>query len=55
MLRLRYDGRMKTPPDTPEFTRFTHAMKDILKVSKTELQKRIDAEKRRPSGKKDRV
>jgi hypothetical protein len=37
---------MKTPPDTPEFTRFTHAMKDILKVSKTELQKRIDAEKK---------
>jgi hypothetical protein len=37
---------MKTPPDTPEFQRFTHAMNDILKVSKSELQKRIDAEKK---------
>lgn len=36
---------MKTPPDTPEFARFTTAMRDIMKVSKGELQKRIEAQK----------
>jgi hypothetical protein len=25
---------MKTPPDTPDFSRFTTAVRDILKVSK---------------------
>lgn len=37
---------MKTPPDSPEFAKFSQAMRDILGVSKEELQKRIDAEKR---------
>jgi hypothetical protein len=37
---------MKPPPDTPEFAKFTNAMRGILAVSKTELQKRIAAEKR---------
>ncbi len=36
---------MKPPPDTPEFARFTTAMRDIMKVSKGELQKRIEAQK----------
>jgi hypothetical protein len=36
---------MKTPPKTPEFTRFTAAMRDILKVSKGEMQTRIEAQK----------
>jgi hypothetical protein len=36
---------MKTPPDTPEFSRFTTAMRDILKVSKSEMQTRIDTQK----------
>lgn len=36
---------MKTPPDTPEFTRFTTAVRDILKVSKGEMQTRIEAHK----------
>lgn len=36
---------MKTPPDTPEFARFTEAMQQILSVSKEDLQKRMDAEK----------
>jgi len=36
---------MKPPPDTPEFARFTAAMRDIMKVSKGELQKRIEAQK----------
>lgn len=38
---------MKMPPDTPEFARFTQAMRDIMKVSKTELQTRMEAEKRK--------
>jgi hypothetical protein len=36
---------MKTPPTTPEFARFTNAMRDILKVSKSEMQKRIETQK----------
>ena len=36
---------MKTPPDTPEFTHFTNAVRDILKVSKAEMRTRIDAQK----------
>lgn len=36
---------MKTPPDTPEFARFTTAVRDILKVSKGEMQARIEAHK----------
>ena len=39
---------MKTPPDNPEFARFTEAMKTIVKVSKVELQRRMEAEKRAP-------
>jgi hypothetical protein len=45
---------MKTPPDTPEFANFTAAMRDIMKVSKAELQARIEDHKqsgdRRPKG-----
>jgi hypothetical protein len=36
---------MKTPPATPEFANFTNAMRDILKVSKDEMQTRIEAHK----------
>jgi len=36
---------MKTPPNTPEFSRFTTAVRDILKVSKGEMQTRIEAQK----------
>jgi hypothetical protein len=46
--RLRYDSAMKPPPKGPEFTRFTEAMRGIMKVSKTELQRRMEAEKRTP-------
>jgi len=41
---------MKPPPDTPEFQRFTDALKQILKVSKPELQARMAAQ--RKSGKR---
>jgi len=43
-------GRVKTPPATPEFARFTTAVRDILKVSKGEMQTRIEAH--RESGKR---
>jgi hypothetical protein len=36
---------MKTPPATPEFAKFTTAVQDILKVSKGEMQTRIEAHK----------
>jgi|HubBroStandDraft_6_1064221.scaffolds.fasta_scaffold567143_1 hypothetical protein len=36
---------MKTPPDTPEFAKFTEAVRDIMKVSKSEMQARIEAQK----------
>ena len=36
---------MKTPPATSEFARFTDAVKDILKVSKTEMATRMEAHK----------
>jgi hypothetical protein len=39
---------MKKPPNNPEFARFTDAMRSILKVSKTELNRRLEAEKRKP-------
>lgn len=41
---------MKTPPATPEFARFTSAVSDILKVSKAEMQTRMEAH--RESGKR---
>jgi hypothetical protein len=40
---------MKVPPDNPEFAHFTSAMRDILKVSKTELNRRIEEEKQKPT------
>jgi hypothetical protein len=43
----RYHKPMKTPPDNPEFARFTSAMREMMKVSKTEMNRRIDAEKKR--------
>ena len=39
------------PPMDPEFTKFTNAMRDILKVSKTELQRRMEEEKKKPKSK----
>ena len=37
---------MKTPPQNAEFSRFTNAMRDLLKVSKMEIQRRIEVEKK---------
>jgi hypothetical protein len=33
------------PPSTPEFKRFTAAVRDVLKVSKGEMQTRMEAQK----------
>jgi hypothetical protein len=41
---------MKTPPKTPEFAKFTSAVQDILKVSKSEMRTRIETQ--RESGKR---
>ena len=45
---MRYDNAMKPPPDTPEFARFTDAMRKIMTVSKAEINRRIEAGKRKP-------
>jgi hypothetical protein len=37
---------MKKPPESPEFDRFTDAMRQIMKVSKKEIQLRTKQEKR---------
>jgi hypothetical protein len=49
---VQYDNAMKPPPDNLEFAQFTDAMKKILKVSKTELNRRIEATKK---GKRSKV
>jgi hypothetical protein len=46
---------MKTPPDNPEFARFTEAMKTIMGVSKAELQERLKAEKATKKGKRSKA
>jgi len=46
---------MKQPPNSPEFQKFTQAMRDILKVSKSELQRRAEAEKRKPKASASRA
>jgi hypothetical protein len=37
---------MKKPPNNPEFARFTDAMRTIMSVSKDELKRRMEAEKK---------
>jgi hypothetical protein len=41
----RYDCGMKTPPDNPEFERFTEAMRRIVSVPKIEVMRRIEEER----------
>jgi hypothetical protein len=36
---------MKTPPDNPEFAKFTDALRKVMSVSKVELQRRMEEEK----------
>lgn len=43
---------MKTPPDNPEFRRFTEAMRVIMSVPKTTLKQRERAEKKRKQAKR---
>lgn len=44
---VRYHSSTKPPPDKAEVQRFTEAVKTIMGVSKAELQKRIEEEKRK--------
>jgi hypothetical protein len=46
---------MKPPPDNPEFAKFTEAMRTIMTVSKVEMNRRIEAEKRKPKTSVSRV
>ncbi|MGA8736215.1 MAG: hypothetical protein WB558_20020 [Terriglobales bacterium] len=38
---------MKPPPKTPEFERFTQALRHIVQVPKAEVQRRMEAAKKR--------
>ena len=42
---------MKPTPTTTQFIRFTQAMREIMKVSKAELQQRIKDEKKEKQSK----
>jgi hypothetical protein len=46
--KLEYTETMKKPPDNPEFAKFTVAMQTIMKVPKTEIQRRMETEKKHP-------
>jgi len=37
---------MKPPPDNAEFARFTDAMRTIMRVSKADLRRQIEADKK---------
>jgi hypothetical protein len=38
--------RMKREPETPEYRRFSRALRKVLSVSHTEMKAKLDAEKR---------
>jgi hypothetical protein len=43
---LRYDNAMNTKPQSPEYKAFENLLGKVLKVSKTELNRRMKADKR---------
>jgi hypothetical protein len=43
---------MKPPPDNPEFAKFTDALSKIMRVSKVELQRRMEEEKQERKAKR---
>jgi hypothetical protein len=45
MYAMFHNLHMEKPPSTPEFARFTNAMSDILKVSQSEMETRIETQK----------
>jgi hypothetical protein len=45
---------MNTPPDTPEWNRFNDALRQVMTVSKVELNRRIAEEKEANAGKPKR-
>jgi len=53
--KLRYDGRMKSSPKhSPEYTNFDTTMRQILQVSKTDLNRMLAEEKAANVGKPKR-
>ena len=53
--RLRYDKPMNTKPQSAEYKAFENLLGSVLSVSKTELNRRIQAEKRKPKAPASRV
>ena len=49
---MRYDTPMKTPPDNPEFAKFTEAMRKIVSVPKAEVMRRIEERRSMDLGQK---
>jgi hypothetical protein len=43
---------MKTPPDNPEFAKFTEAMRKIVSVPKAEVMRRIEERRAMDLGQK---
>jgi hypothetical protein len=46
---------MKRPPDNPEFARFTEAMRQIMRVSKADIQQELKTKKRKSKTSASRV
>jgi hypothetical protein len=46
---------MKSKPETPEYKAFENLLGQVLTVSKAELNKRIEAEKRKPKAPSSRA
>jgi hypothetical protein len=45
---MRYDTPMKPKPQSPEYKAFENLLGSVLTVSKVELNRRIETEKREP-------
>jgi len=48
MLKSRYSIAMKGKPQSEEYTRFENLLGEVLTVSKAELNRRMEEEKRKP-------
>jgi hypothetical protein len=52
---LRYDKPMNQKPQSAEYKAFENLLGSVLSVSKAELNRRIQAEKRKPKAPASRV
>lgn len=51
---MRYDNAMKTQSSTPEMARFNDALRQVLSVSKSELNRRMEADRQAKAGRPKR-